>query len=151
MTMSCDDTGTKPVRRFEVFTGAGHRRDWSERRAAIIAESYSGVESVSAVARRHALAPSQLFTWRREFRRAAQAAGMGAALVAEPLFVPAVVDPQATPVPPEPAPAVRKRRARRAREATAVELEIDGVSVKIARGADASVIAAVIDALKAAR
>jgi len=30
-----------------------------------------------------------------------------------------------------------------------VELEIDGVAVKIARGAEAGVIAAVIDALKA--
>jgi transposase len=30
-----------------------------------------------------------------------------------------------------------------------VELEIDGVAVKIARGADAGVITAVIDALKA--
>ena len=69
----------------------------------------------------------------------------------EPFFVPAVIDPQVTPAPPERAPAVRKRRARRAREATAVELEIDGVSVKIARGADAGVIAAVIDALKTAR
>ena len=145
MTMSCDDTGTKPVRRFEVFTGAGHRRDWSEARAAIVAESYSGVESVSAVARRHALAPSQLFTWRREFRRAAVAAEP------EPFFVPAVIDPQVTPAPPERTPAVRKRRARRAREETAIELEIDGVSVKIARGADAGVIAAVIDALKTAR
>lgn len=33
----------------------------------------------------------------------------------------------------------------------AVELEIDGVAVKIARGADAGVIAAVIDALKTPR
>ena len=149
MTMSCDDTGMKAVRRFEVFTGGGHRREWSdETRAAIIAESYSGAESVSAVARRHALAPSQLFTWRREFRRAAQAASAEAvAIEPEPFFVPAVIAPQSTTVPPAP----RKRRARRAREATAVELEIDGVSVKIARGADAGVIAAVIDALKTAR
>jgi transposase len=149
MTISCDDTGMKPVRRFEVFTGTGHRREWSdEKRAAIIAESYSGAESVSAVARRHALAPSQLFTWRREFRRAAQAASAEAvAIEPEPFFVPAVIAPQSTPVPPAP----RKRRVRRAREATAVELEIDGVSVKIARGADAGVIAAVIDALKTAR
>ena len=152
MTISCDDIGTKPVRRFEVFTGAGHRRDWSEARAAIVAESYSGVESVSAVARRHALAPSQLFTWRREFRRAAEAGGTGTvAATPEPLFVPAVIDLQSAPVAVERTPIVRKRRARRAREATAVELEIDGVSVKIARGADAGVIAAVIDALKTAR
>lgn len=37
--------------------------------------------------------------------------------------------------------------ARRA-ASTAVELEIDGMAVKIARGADAGVIAAVLDALK---
>ena len=153
MTMSCDDTGTRTVRRFEVFTGAGHRRDWSdETRAAIIAESYSGAESVSAVARRYALAPSQLFTWRREYRRAAEASGAGTvAATPEPLFVPAVIDLQSAPAAVERPPAVRKRRTRRAREATAVELEIDGVSVKIARGADAGVIAAVIDALKTAR
>jgi transposase len=153
MTMSCDDAGTKPVRRLEVFTGAGHRREWSDdARAAIIAESYSGAESVSAVARRHALAPSQLFTWRRELRRAAQAAGIGAvASEPEPFFVPAVIDTQSTPVTPGRTPVARKRRIRRAREAAAVELEIDGVAVKIARGADAGVIAAVIDALKTAR
>lgn len=147
--MSCDDAGTKPVRRLEVFTGKGRRRNWDdETRAAIIAESYSGAESVSAVARRHAMAPSQLFTWRRDFRRAAQAAGVGlAAPEPTPLFVPAVIDPQSTA---ERAPAVRKRRASRTREA-AVELEIDGVAVKIARGADAGVIAAVIEALKAVR
>ena len=122
MTMSCNDAGTKPVRRFEVFTGAGHRREWSdETRAAIIAESYSGAESVSAVARRHALAPSQLFTWRHEFRRAAQAADIVSTLVSEPepFFVPAVIDPPSMSVAPGRTPVVRKRRARRAWEATA--------------------------------
>jgi len=63
--------------------------------------------------------------------------------VPEPLFVPAVIEPEpvAVPVP-------RKQRSRRARSPAAVELVIDGVAVKIARGADARVIAAVIDALK---
>jgi transposase len=37
---------------------------------------------------------------------------------------------------------------RRGKAAAAVELEIDGVAVKIARGADATLIGAVIDALK---
>ena len=70
MTMSCDDAGTEPVRRIEVFTGAGRRREWSdEARASILAESFSGSESVCAVARRHGLAPSQLFGWRRELRK----------------------------------------------------------------------------------
>lgn len=152
--MSCDDAGTTPVRRLEVFTGAGHRREWSdEAKAAIIEESYAGVASVSAVARRYALMPSQLFTWRRDARRAAEAAAIvpRTAPAREPFFVPAVIEPHGLAVAPAPVRGRRKRRPRRAQEAAAVELEIDGVAVKIARGADAGVIAAVIDALKTAR
>ncbi|WP_189635812.1 transposase [Rhizobium grahamii] len=41
------------------------RRDWSvEEKDRIVAESYSGEMSVSAVARRHVLSPRQLFTCR---------------------------------------------------------------------------------------
>jgi putative transposase len=41
-----------PVRRIEVFTGAGRRRVWSKTdKAAIIAESYAGADTVSGVAR----------------------------------------------------------------------------------------------------
>ena len=150
--MSCADAGSSGVRRFEVFTGSGGRRRWSrEEKAAIIAESYAGVESVCAVAKRHGLLHTQLFTWRREMRRAAAAAGVtlpvAIAPAPEPLFVPAVIEPALAT---QPAP--RKNRSRRARaEAAAVELEINGVAVKIARGADAGVIAAVIDALKTVR
>lgn len=64
--------------------------------------------------------------------------------------MPAVIEPPMTTIAPVALPVPRKRRTRRAQDA-AVELEIDGVVVKIARGADAGVIAAVIDALKAAR
>ncbi len=105
----------------------------------MVAESHAGLESVSAVARRHGLCPSQLFTWRREARKAMEAA---------PVFVPAVIDP--IPNVDVPARPVRPR-ARRARADGVVELEIDGVAVKIGRGADADVIAAVIDALKVSR
>ncbi|MGT2516635.1 IS66-like element accessory protein TnpA (plasmid) [Sphingomonas panni] len=140
MTMSCDDAGTKPVR-FEIFTGAGRRREWSdETKARIMAESYAGLESVSAVARRYGLCPSQLFTWRREARKAIEAAA--------PAFVPAIIEP--APGADVPARPVRPR-TRRARVDGMVELEIDGVAVKIGRGADADVIAAVIDALKVSR
>src|SRR3546814_20046272 len=70
MMMTCDDAGTSVVRRFEVFTGAGQRREWSpEVKASIVAESYSGQETACAVARRHGLAPSQLFAWRRDLRK----------------------------------------------------------------------------------
>ena len=147
--MSYAEAGSSGVRRFEVFTGAGGRRKWTrEEKAAIIAESYAGVESVCAVANRHGLRHTQLFTWRREMRRAAEAAGvtLPMAIAPEPLFVPAVIEPEPVAVPQS---TPKKRRLRRVRpEAAAVELTIDGVAVKIARGADAAVIAAVIDALK---
>lgn len=148
MTMSCDDvSSSRPAHRFEVFTGAGQRRDWGTLKAAIVAESYSGQESVSAVARRHGLRPSQLFTWRRELRKELEAQGMSPATVLEgaPSFVPAVVEPmparKVTPV---------EKRQRRSRAGT-IELEIDGVAVKIASGADKRTITAVIEALKATR
>jgi hypothetical protein len=57
---------SEPVRRLEVFTGAGRRRAWSgEQKAQIVGESYAGGEAVSAVARRHGLTLQQLFGWRR--------------------------------------------------------------------------------------
>lgn len=60
-------TMREPARRVEIFTGAGRRRSWSaEEKAAIVAESQAGRESVSAVARRHGLTPAQLFGWRRQ-------------------------------------------------------------------------------------
>jgi transposase len=66
----------EPVQRFEVFTGAGRRRTWSaEEKARIVAKSYDAGETVCSVARRHALTPQQLFTWRREARRRQEPGG----------------------------------------------------------------------------
>lgn len=80
MMMSCDDTGTKGVQRFEVFTGAGRQRVRSaEDKAVIVAESFSGRETVCAVARRHGLSPSQLFAWRRLMRE-----GVASSEIADP-------------------------------------------------------------------
>src|SRR5437764_11734548 len=90
----------EPVRRMEVFTGAGRRRSWSAaEKAAIIAESYGTGETVCGVARRHGLTPQQLFTWRRLVRQSA----------VSPLitFVPAVVD-SAGPEPPVPVETSRR-------------------------------------------
>jgi transposase len=150
MTMSSDDVSTSVVQRFEVFSGAGRRRDWpDEVKAAIVAESYSGECTVSSVARRHGIAPNQLFTWRRQLRKDLDIRGVALPSAPRaPSFVAAVVDlaPAADPL-----PASRRRRKRRRLNAGAVELEIDGVSVTIGRGADADVIGAVIDALRAPR
>jgi transposase len=129
----------EPVRRIEVFTGAGRRRSWSgEEKAAIIAESYDAGETVCAVARRHGLTPQQLFAWRRLARRS------GSALPT--MFVPAVVE---TIEPEPPAAAIPPRRVRRRSWADGIELEIAGVAVRVGADAKPRAIEAVIRALKA--
>ena len=129
----------EPIRRMELFTGAGRRRSWSAaEKAAIIAESYGAGETVCAVARRHGLTPQQLFAWRRLARQVA--------LPPAPMFVPAVV--QATE--PDPTlPVKTPRRVRRRSSADGIELEIAGVEVRIGADAKPRSIAAVIRALKA--
>ncbi|MBX9660496.1 MAG: transposase [Nitrospiraceae bacterium] len=65
MSMSGRMTISAPVRRLELFIGSGWRRTWSQdERASIVAESEMSATSISAVARRHGLRVSQLFTWR---------------------------------------------------------------------------------------
>ena len=62
-----DMSKAEPVRRLEVFTGAGRRRSWTtEQKAQIVAESCSQGSTVSAVARRHGLTAQQVFGWRRK-------------------------------------------------------------------------------------
>src|SRR2546423_10931786 len=110
----------EPVRRIEVFTGAGRRRSWSgEEKAAIIAESYGAGETVCAVARRHGLTPQQLFAWRRLARRSGS--------VLPTMFVAAVVE-TLQPVPRAPTP---PRRTRRRSKGDGVEVEIAGVPVRV--------------------
>src|SRR5205085_1119155 len=80
-TTSTSDDG---FRRVEVITGVGRRRRWTdEEKAWIVAESLDPATTVSAVARRYGLHPSQLFVWRQ--RLAAPAAREA------PEFVPVVV------------------------------------------------------------
>jgi transposase len=129
---------SEPVRRIEVFTGAGRRRSWSrEEKASIIAESYSAGETVCAVARRHGLTPQQLFAWRRLARRSSPAL--------PPVFVPAVLEmPDFAP------PAVAQTpRVRRRSKPDGIELEIAGVEVRVGADAKPRAIEAVIRALKA--
>lgn len=61
LTLKSNDL--EPVRRFEVFTGSGRRREWPpEEKARIVAESYEAGKTVCAVAHRYALSPQQLFS-----------------------------------------------------------------------------------------
>ena len=150
MIISGDDPVSKGARRFEVFTGAGKRRDWSDaEKASIVAQCWPGGERVSAVARRHALDPSQIYGWRKELARRCKDHGLAIPVALEqqsPAFVPAVIAPDDAP---EPDPR-RSRRRRRAGSA-AIELEIGGALVRIGSSADPDTISAVITALRVSR
>lgn len=53
-------------RRIEVITGTARRRFWSaEQKLAIVDETLRPGETVSAVARRHGVAPNLVYRWRR--------------------------------------------------------------------------------------
>ena len=134
---------TEPVRRLEVFTGAGRRRTWSdEDKARIVAEIATSGESVCAVARRHGLSPQQLFGWRRQLRESQAEPSEADGLQ----FVPAVVDARGICR----WSAQRKAPRRKAEPgAGTIEVEIDGVTVRVGRGADAKTVIAVLRALKA--
>lgn len=140
MSMSGRMHVSEPARRIEVFTGAGRRRSWSpDEKAAIVAESYAGADTVCGVARRHGLTSQQLFTW----RRLARDQGRPGEEIA--LFVPAVLEPR---VPTEAAPSGGKPKRRARRRAAGIELEIGGVAVRVEADASPKAIAAVIKALK---
>ena len=141
MSMSGRMAMSEPVRRLELFTGAGRRRAWSrDEKATIVAESKVSATSISAVARRHGLSVSQLFTWRRLARQ--EAAGdrrselrfVPAALMSEPL---------------ETTPIEAKAEPRRRSTCTGIEVEVAGVLVRVGSDAGEAQIAAVIRALKA--
>ncbi|TXN36648.1 transposase [Methylobacterium sp. WL7] len=92
----------------DVINGSGGRRVWSaDAKAAVLDETLRAGAVVTVVARRQGLTPQQVFGWRREARRALEAAQVPTAMS----FVPALV---AEPTPePLAALAQRSRPARR--------------------------------------
>lgn len=120
--MSGDDVLTMPAaRRIEVVTVAARRRWPAEAKAQIVAESYE--TSVGEVADRYSLAKTQVFTWRRDARRAAGRVG----------FAPVVLGDEA------------------ASEAGVIEVRLGEAVMRIPPGADPRMAAAVLSVLKRAR
>jgi transposase len=135
----------EPVRRLEVFTGAGRRRAWTaEQKAQILAESYESGEKVSAVARRHGLTPQQLFGWRRDARRAVTRRRVGDRTGGSSSgFAPVIVEAARprTQVPIAPAPLSGSPM---------IEIVIGSAIIRIPPGTDAATLATVLHAVKAA-
>jgi transposase len=139
-----DNAITKPVHRLEVFTGTGRRRSFSdEDKARIVAEIVTSGDSVSGVARRHGLSPQQLFGWRRQLRESEVEPSEADRLQ----FVPAVGDVASS------TSTVRRQRnappCKAEPGAGMIEVEIDGVTIRVGRGADVKTVRAVLRALKA--
>jgi transposase len=132
------------VRRIEVITGTGRRRRFlDEDKARVVEETFAPGAVVSEVARRHGLSPQQLFGWRRQARQAT-ATSMDTDTLR---FVPAVVEA------PSPERAVRRlgRNRNRRMDLTSgiIEIEIEGVTVRVGRGAEPKTVVAVLRVLKA--
>ena len=125
---------SEPVRRIEVFTGAGRRRAWTAaQKLRIVAESYGAGETVSAVARRHGMTPQQLFGWRRA---AAPVTGEH-----RPAFAPVIVEGA-----PSRASVVQPLAGS---GMPAIEIVIGGATVRVPAGADVATLQAVLCAVKA--
>jgi transposase len=133
-----------PVRRLEVITGTGRRRQFTEDfKARVVEETLAAGAVASEVARRHGLSPQQVFTWRRQARQVVPQPTESEA----PTFVPAVVE---TALPSRPERKRQRQRTHRVdRTSGSIEVEIGGVTVRIGYGADTKTIAAVLRALKA--
>ena len=118
---STNDDG---FRRLEVITGVGRRRRWTdEEKAWIVAESLDPATSVSAVARRYGLHPSQLFVWRQQLAASAVRDAPG--------FVPVVVAED------EPAPAAGR-----------IEIALGPAVVRVGADVDAAALRRVLEVVR---
>ena len=123
---STTSTNAGDFRRIEVITGVGRRRRWTdEEKAWIVAESLDPASTVSAVARRYGLHPSQLFVWRQQ---------LAAPAVHEvPEFVPVVVAEDG------PAPAEAAGR---------MEIALGPAVVRVGADVDAAALRRVLEVLR---
>jgi transposase len=129
---------SEPVRRVEVFTGAGRRRTWTaEQKLRLVAESDATGETVSAVARRHGLTPQQLFGWRRAAGRplATDTGELG------PAFASVIVEGA-----PSRAGVVQPSSGS---GMPAIEIVIGATTVRVAPGVDVATLQTVLCAIKA--
>lgn len=123
------------VRRLEVITGVGGRRTWStEDKARIVGETLAAGANTSAVARQYGLRPQQVYAWRRLAREGTLAVSADG----EVGFVPIVAtdDEAAASL------AIPSRPVR-------IDIEIAGMVIRIAPGADWRFVRDVLRAAKA--
>ena len=132
-----DDYKVETPRRLEILTGGGQRQRWPVAlRARIVAESLAHGTNVAALARRCGARASQIHTWRRDAREGRLALPEEAMQA----FAQVVIAPPG---------AARSRPPSRRYDAPMLEIEAGRVIVRVREGADASLVEAVLRALKA--
>jgi transposase len=119
----------------EVLTGVERRRRWPyEEKVRLVEQTLSPEVTVSEVARRHGVAPSLLFAWRRQAREGR----LGGSDTA-PLLVPVRIAGTDVAAPP-----TRPRRP-----AGLIEIELgDGRRVRVGRDVDGEALGRVLDVLE---
>jgi transposase len=120
--------------------GAERRRRWSyDEKVRLVEETLQAGATVCGVARRHGLAPSLLFTWRRQARQGRLGGGAVPALVpVEITSTPALACGPQLPCSP---------RAPRAR-AGIIEIELGGCRVRVDRDVDTEALQRVLELLR---
>jgi transposase len=148
---------TKVERQRGEVTGIVRRRHWSDdKKGRIVSEAIAPDAVIADVARRHDLTPQHLSNWIRAAKNgdfvlpacAKPELRFGGGGPADVSFVPAVVEATEA----QPANTSRRRKDRLSAaclEPGVIEVAIDGVRVRVGRGAEAKTITAVIRALKA--
>ena len=120
--------------------GAERRRRWSyDEKVRLVEETLQAGATVCGVARRHGLAPSLLFTWRRQARQGRLGGGAVPALV--PVEITSTPAPTCGPQLPCSPPAQRAR-------AGIIEIELGGCRVRVDRDVDAEALQRVLGLLR---
>ena len=132
--------------RVEILRSGERRRHWSlDERTRIVAETLTAGAKVSEVARKHGIAPSSIFAWRREAR--AKELGEPAALGLVPVHV-AAPDPTGAMAN---APAEEPPRSARsvAKKIGLIEIDLGGSKrVRVDADVDADALGRVLDVLE---
>ena len=124
----------------------GRRRRWSaEEKRAIVQLSLDPECSVAEVARSFDVMPSQIYRWRVELRETARAE---ASEDDAPMFLPVVMEPERASMRVE---FDRPDAGLLPDDLVQLAMEVGGVRVMVAHGANPMLVASVIAALKAAR
>ncbi|WP_410052510.1 IS66-like element accessory protein TnpA [Bradyrhizobium sp. SZCCHNRI3037] len=123
--------------------GAERRRRWSQdEKARLIEETLQPGETVCGVARRHGLAQSLLFTWRRQARQGRLGGEALPALV--PVEIASAAAPAATTGAPQPPSLPPVQRAR----VGLIEIELGGCRVRVDRDVDPEALQRVLELLR---